>query len=360
MSALLSTVSWFSLRRGIHSPAVLCRVAKNLGYTAVALTDRDNLYGLPCFLDACRDNDLRPIIGAEVTQGNVSVLLYARGDKGYANLCRVLTKRHCDERFSLVHVLREHAAGLVAVTAERSLLEEFNEYGEIWYRMIRPRRPPAWVRERAIPCLVVPVAVFISPYDYDTHCLLRAIDRGTTPSRLEPAETFPADARLRSWTEIRERFEVFDRAIEATQRLGESIHSRSDFSTPILPRYPTNEPALERLRRKAFVGARRRYGGLPERVAARLDYELDIIGRKGFAPYFLVVDDIVGRSPRTCGRGSGAASIVAYSLGITNVEPLRYNLMFERFINPGRIDPPVLDIVFALDERDEVIEYVVK
>ena len=126
-----------------------------------------------------------------------------------------------------------------------------------------------------------------------------------------------------------------------------------------MPGFSCGISSLEYLRSKAFEGARKRYGEkLSEAVVNRLNYELDLIEKKGFSDYFLVVDDIVRQSPRTCGRGSGAASIVAFSLGITNVDPIRYNLMFERFLNPGRVDPPDIDVDFAWDERDDVLDYV--
>ncbi len=110
------------------------------------------------------------------------------------------------------------------------------------------------------------------------------------------------------------------------------------------------------LRADAYKGARRRYGAeLSEAVVDRLEHELHIITQMGFGAYFLIVRDIVKRSPRTCGRGSGAASLVAYCLGITNVCPVKHNLYFERFLNPGRKDPPDIDVDFAWDERDDVL-----
>jgi DNA polymerase-3 subunit alpha/error-prone DNA polymerase len=115
------------------------------------------------------------------------------------------------------------------------------------------------------------------------------------------------------------------------------------------------------LRDGAYKGARKRYGDdLPETVVDRLEHELLIIEKMGFSSYFLVVQDIVSRSPRICGRGSGAASLVAYSLGISNVCPIKHNLYFERFLNPGRSDPPDIDVDFAWDERDEVLHSVLK
>src|SRR5262249_31376256 len=113
-----------------------------------------------------------------------------------------------------------------------------------------------------------------------------------------------------------------------------------------------------RLRALCEEGALRRHGRVTAEVRARLERELDIIQRKGVADYFLVVHDIVQRSPRTCGPGSGAASLVSYCLGITHVDPVRYDLFFERFLNEGRIDPPDIDVDFAWDERDDVLDYV--
>ena len=124
---------------------------------------------------------------------------------------------------------------------------------------------------------------------------------------------------------------------------------------------PLGRTAEAVLRQAAYDGARSIYGDdLSEAVVNRLEHELSLIGRKNFSAYFLVVRDIIRRSPRICGRGSGAASLVAYCLGITNVCPVKHNLYFERFINEERQDPPDIDVDFAWDERDGVIESVLR
>ena len=119
----------------------------------------------------------------------------------------------------------------------------------------------------------------------------------------------------------------------------------------IFPDYPTDDPASE-LRKRVLSGAEIRYGELNDAILSRIDYELAIIEEKGFSAYFLVMHDIVQMSSRTCGRGSGAASIVSYSLFITAVDPLAHHLYFERFLSPARLDPPDIDVDFAWDERD--------
>ncbi len=120
----------------------------------------------------------------------------------------------------------------------------------------------------------------------------------------------------------------------------------------------SREEAFEILKQRSYEGSIRRYGAITRPVQERLDRELGIIRAKGFAEYFLVVADIVTRSPRTCGRGSAAASLVSYALGITHVDPVRYDLYFDRFLNMGRVDPPDIDVDFAWDERDDVIAHV--
>ena len=134
----------------------------------------------------------------------------------------------------------------------------------------------------------------------------------------------------------------------------EAIASYDPFCHPLIfPDYPTDDPASE-LRKRVLSGAEIRYGELNDAILSRIDYELAIIEEKGFSAYFLVMHDIVQMSSRTCGRGSGAASIVSYSLFITAVDPLAHHLYFERFLSPARTDPPDIDVDFAWDERDAV------
>jgi DNA polymerase-3 subunit alpha/error-prone DNA polymerase len=199
---------------------------------------------------------------------------------------------------------------------------------------------------------------FTQPEDAETHSLLAAINLNTSLSRVPDSALLPANALITDYLAVQARFEIFDDALKRTEQFADSILSRTDFGTPIMPGFPGEHPAIHVLRRKAFEGALQRYSSITPAVTMRLEHELDLIGRKGFAPYFLIVNDIVRQSPRTCGRGSGAASLVCYCLGITNVDPIRYNLMFERFLNPGRKDPPDIDSDFAWDERDNVLKYV--
>jgi DNA polymerase-3 subunit alpha/error-prone DNA polymerase len=347
----------------------ICRAARRLGYTHLALTDTDNLCGLWPFLTSCRREGLTPIVGAEVTDAHSrqrAVCLVA-SDSGYRNLCRLLTRRHTDGNFSLADAVSAHANGLVVLTRSADLLRAWHAAG-VSVGGAMPRRPlPADhpLRHTAnylgAPVVATPGSFFLHPADMPMHRMLRAIAHNTSLSRLAAGEVAPADAWLAGPQEYERRFAICPEAINATYHIAERLNfSGPQFGTVMPPLVGQNDsnPA-ERLREQAYAGARQRYGDeLSEAVVERLEHELHSIANMGFAAYFLIVRDIIQRSPRTCGRGSGAASLVAYCLGITNVCPLKHNLYFERFLNPGRKDPPDIDVDFAWDERDAVLESV--
>jgi DNA polymerase-3 subunit alpha/error-prone DNA polymerase len=358
MPAILSAISCFSLLRGVLSPRKICETARALGYDAVALTDTNNLHALPEFLNCCEKYGVRPIIAAQVSDAKASALLYADGAEGYANLCRIITERHCAQRFSLGASIAAGPAGLFAASADAGLLRQIREHLPCYFRITRPKRIPPDVKEAGISPIVIPRNAFVLEDDFDVHRLLRAIENNTTLSRLPADQLYAQDDRIASWDDVCRRFEVFNEGLRNAELLADRIRSRTVFGTPIFPEIAQRDEALARLRAEAEAGIINRYGGISPAARERLEYELGIIGSKGFASYFLIVQDIVRQSPRTCGRGSAAASLVSYALGITNVDPLRYNLMFERFLNPGRKDPPDIDVDFAWDERDAVIEYV--
>ncbi|HEX2955598.1 MAG TPA: DNA polymerase III subunit alpha [Chitinispirillaceae bacterium] len=359
---LLSAVSHFSILRGIHSPDILCKTAKSLGYTGIALTDRNNLYGLPEFLNCCRKYDLKPVIGAHITASDGDALVYAPEMAAFSSLCQIITDSHCNKSFTIAASCKKYAEGIIAVTDNLPLIAKLKNDCTVFYRMKRPVVPPQSIKSDRIPCCIIPDAVFIDDEDFELHKAIRAIDLNTTVSRLAGSELFDRTARLQKWEQIQSRFEMFHYAIKTTEEFCRTVQCEYTLGKTIMPEFTSGQNgAAELLREKTYQGASSRYSlPLQKKVVDRIEYELDLIIKKGFAGYFLVVDDIVRQSPRTCGRGSGASSIVAYSLGITNVDPIRYNLMFERFLNPGRKDPPDIDVDFAWDERDVVLEYVFK
>lgn len=365
----LTVRSYYSLMWGTASPRELCTTARELGYTRLALTDTDNLYGLWPFITACRRTGITPIIGAEITQPDVDLraVCLVENDTGYRNLCRLITRRHRVKSFHLATALRELAAGLIILSTDAALLTDLHAAGAAVAAAL-PRRPSGQglqliklARKTGIPAVATPGSFFTRPEDVRLHRMLRAIDRNTSLSRLPAKDVAPPDAWLAPPQEYARRFAAWPETVRASRDLADRLTFSAPDRSLVLPPWsgkPT-ENAAARLKRDAYAGARKRYGhDLPETVVERLEHELTVIARMGFSSYFLVVRDIVSLSPRICGRGSGAASLVAYCLKITNVCPIRYNLYFERFLNPGRTDPPDIDVDFAWDERDDVLETV--
>jgi len=358
---------------GTRSPQKICAVARRLGYSRLALTDTDNLYGLWPFLKSCEHEGITPIVGAELTDpaSNARAVCLVENDAGYRNLCRLITRRHFTQKepFDLKSTITDYAAGLVILTQNAQLLTFWHAAG-VTVAAAAARRPSGaafrlrqTARKLGIPMIATPGSFFLEPDDAKVHRLLRAIDLNTSFSRLKPLDAAPADAWLASASEYARRFDIWPDVIHATGEIAERLAFTGPRNGLVLPPWIESQghTAEQLLRRAAYRGARRRYGDdLPETVIERLEHELRIIEKMGFCSYFLVVQDIVSRSPRICGRGSGAASLVAYCMGITNVCPIKHNLYFERFLNPGRKDPPDIDVDFAWDERDDVLDSVLQ
>ena len=386
----LTVHSYYSLMWGTCSPEKICAAAKQRGYRRLAVTDTDNLYGLWSFLKYCKHEDITPIVGAEVTDDSTAyrAVCLVENDQGYRNLCRLLTRRHLDPLFDLKSIIPSYAKGLVIVTPHPDLLISWHEAGSTVAGMVSGKPNGAAFelrkisRRLGVPLLAVPGSFFTDPDDFKIHRMLRAIDLNTSLSRLKPEDTAPPGAWLAPASEYAKRFAVWPEVLSATEAIAERLTFTGPCHGLVLPPWvgPPNDRASrpesfqaggrinpqsvdpdQALRAAAYKGAKARYGDdLSETVVERMEHELHMIKKMGFSSYFLVVQDIVSRSPRICGRGSGAASLVAYSLGITNVCPIKHNLYFERFLNPGRSDPPDIDIDFAWDERDAVLASVLK
>ncbi|MBW1641727.1 MAG: DNA polymerase III subunit alpha [Deltaproteobacteria bacterium] len=369
----LTVRSYYSLMWGTSSPENICKAAKRLGYKQLALTDTNNLYGLWPFLKSCEKENISPIIGSEITDpaSGLRAVCLVENKTGYQSLCRLITRRHqkTDEPFDLTSVLPDYSKGMVVLTRSVSLLTYWRN-ASVAIAAALPRKPDKHsfelrrvARKLNIPVVATPGSFFLEPDDSDRHCMLRAIDLNTSLSKLPEKEKAPKNSWLASPLEYKKRFDIWPDAIKNTEAIAERLTFKKPANGLILPPWesPSGESPGKMLRQASYKGARMRYGDdLSEIVVNRLEHELQIIDQMDFSSYFLVVRDIVSASPRICGRGSGAASLVSYCLGITNVCPVKHNLYFERFLNPGRLDPPDIDIDFAWDERDDVLNTVLK
>ncbi|MCE9626073.1 MAG: DNA polymerase III subunit alpha [Deltaproteobacteria bacterium] len=358
--------SYYSMLRGTASLERLVPAARRAGMDSLALTDVGGLYGWVEFVKLCRDHGIRPLCGVELRASDASAVLLARDPKGYERICRLTSDFHLEEGFSLGAALREDRDHLSVLSRDTALLEGLRrETGpKDLYVEIVPLTETLPLLRFAAEQGLKPVASndvhFLDPRESILHRMLRAIAGNTKLSRLDPSdcaepERFFCDAE---W--MAQKLSHAPEAIANAARLSRELYSDWRLGETVFPPFSefSATEAFFTLRWKCHQGARRRYGALSEKVKARLEYELGVIRQKGFTHYFLVVEDIVKQAPRTCGRGSVAASLVSYCLGITHVDPIALDLFFERFLNPGRTDPPDADIDFPWDERERIFDYI--
>ncbi len=363
--------NWSLLYGTMPADELVARAAAD-GCRHLALTDLNNLYGVHEFIDACKRNSIRPIIGAEVRRDACRALVLAKNRQGFSHLCRLLTalKREPGEdiacllhRFHEGNIILTDSEDLLCFLAARRKKNETEKIPDL-YGMILPWSQcivPA-ARRLDIPLAAAGEVTLAEKNDFLTHRVLRAIAKQAALSDLSPGDCADPRGIYFPPEKASEKFYGFEEAVTNTARIAGACTFHEIFEGYIFPAYRDEQgrPPSTALRERTFAGAETRYGELSESVTERIEYELGIISEKGFDDYFLVVADIISRTERTCGRGSGAASIVAYCLGITNVDPIRHDLYFERFLNPDRHDPPDIDIDFAWDERDAVIDAAMK
>ena len=360
----------------------------------MGLADVNGFCGLPEFRRAAAEEGLKPVTALHLAwKGRGLLTAYCLDHRGYQLLNLLLTELSWQERRErggpvppfpfelsgeeafdpLRFFLHQGWRGLALASQHPDVLALLaSRTGENLFAALYYGRPFAalhrWARQRGIPCLALNDAVYLRPPQRRLYTLLRAIDENCGMDRLDPSELIDDSHFWADETALEGFFSALPGAVENQRRLAAEAAADLLPRTYVFPRFEglSDRQAREKLRALCRAGAQRRYGSScrdgggvsPAQVEKRLAYELDIIFRKEFAGYFLVVHDIVSRFPRTCGRGSSAASIVSYLLGITHVDPLKYNLFFERFLHMGRQDPPDIDVDFPWDEREQALAYV--
>lgn len=354
---------------GASSLEALAAAALERGMSTLALTDTNGVYGAMDFRRVTRAHELRPVYGTslETAPGRKPerAVLLPLDATGWATMCRAVTARHCQDNFAVSRQLSADRAGVAILTSDIDLLDRVaRESGtENLYVELVPgsgrERALAFARAHGLTPVATNAVRFAQPHDHARHRLLAAITANATLSSLPADAVAPRDAWLKPAPEMARLFPGCPEALDNAVTLAERCRGEPPEGRVILPASHGSE-ALGRLRALTEEGARRRYGGetLSPVVRARIEHELAIIALKGFADYFLVVADIVDHAPTHCGRGSVANSIVSYCLGLTHVDPLELGLVFERFLNPGRKDPPDADLDFPWDERDATLQYV--
>jgi len=380
---------------------------------AIALTDHGVMSGAIKFYRQARKRGIKPIIGCEVyvaprgrrDRGGEGgerfyhLVLLAENKTGYRNLLRIVSYAQTEGFYyrprADKELLREHAEGLIALSAcqsgevPRLLLagrlekaeEAAREYEEIFgkgnffielqdHGTERDDRLKEGLVELAhrlgLPLVATNDIHYLSPDDRLAHEVLLNIRAGKTMSDPDH-RTFDGEGyHFRSAEEMDELFADYPEALENTRLIADRCELELEFGKTMIPPFDLPEGESnpnEYLRKLAYAGAKGRYGEITDEVKERLDYELGVIAKMEYSTYFLIVWDFVRYAKESGiavgpGRGSAAGSLVAYSLGITGVDPLKYNLIFERFLNPDRVSMPDFDIDFCINGRDQVIGYV--
>jgi len=332
----------------------------------MALTEVNGLWGFIRFVQLAKEQGIKPIAGTNLVTAMDDIILLVENQTGYENMCRIISRVHNDPAVSISNLLRPLYSGLFILAHQNNVLQSLATFipNSHLFVELRPSITEAEARILANTYQLEIIAsgdvYFMSKEDYHTHRILRAIDRNTTLSQLPPDNTKDQRHFFRSEKEMIDLFPSSMAAINNSQYLAERCKTDWTYSNTIFPNLSLKNThrANKTLRSLVTTGAQERYGNINGSLKKRINYELSLIIQKGFAPYFLIVRDIVQQTKSTIGRGSGAASVVSYCLYITQVDPLRYNLKFERFIHPERINMPDIDIDFPWDERDKILDYI--
>ncbi|WP_165007175.1 MULTISPECIES: DNA polymerase III subunit alpha [unclassified Enterococcus] len=389
----LYTTTSYSLLQSTIQIREYVREGKKAGYRSLAITDQDVLYGAAEFYRICKEEEIQPIIGLNVSyiyeEQLYSLLIYAKDEIGYQQLMQISSKKMIQEKLSFSEI-DETDHLIFVVPQEASVAAEFEDTdrflphwqllkskvaSEDFYVGVTESFPellPTWheflAKEQVALCALRPIAALRQEelFALDT---MKHLKEGSQIPLEELTKTIQQkqSGYLLPEPEMIQRFETLglDRAIAGAQRLAESVTFEFQFHQKLLPHYPVpaGKTAGEYLRKLCQEQLSQRVEKLTPEYQERLDYELSVIHQMGFDDYFLIVWDVMAFAHNThivtgAGRGSAAGSLVAYVLAITDVDPLKYDLLFERFLNPERYTMPDIDLDIPDNRREEVLDYV--
>jgi error-prone DNA polymerase len=387
--------SQYSFLDGASTLDKLLEKAKRMDMSTMALTDHNQLTGAIKFYDKAKALGIKPIIGAEVDlEGGYHLTLLCKDRAGYSNLCRILTEAHLANRGSkpcaTKDILDRFSSGLIALSGCSrgeipSLLDKgktgeakqvacsFHEIfrDDFFVELIHhPSKDGKYATyalanfadELGIHAVATNNVHYATMREYKIKELLNAIDLNVPVSMLPGYRT--VEQYLKSPGQMNELFKDFPEAISMTAEIASRCNLELELGTPRFPSFdvPEGETSYSYLRKLAYSGIGRKYGKLTPNIVDRLESELETINQLGFCSYFLVVWDIVRwareRGIRCQARGSAVDSLVVYALDISNVDPIHYNLLFERFMHPLRHEPPDIDIDIDRRRRNEVRDYI--
>ncbi len=404
--------SEFSLLDGANRIKDLPVRAKELGMKAMAITDHGVMYGVIDFYKACKKEGIKPIIGCEVYVASRTrfdkepqdkryyhLILLAKNNKGYQNLSKLVSLGFTEGYYYKpridLEILEKYHEGIICLSgclagsvsqailngnieeAENVAKWHKNVFGEDYYLEIQNNGVKEQVmvnqkliqiaRRLDIPIVATNDAHYLKKEDAYNHEVLLCIQTGKRITDEDRMRFETDELYVKSPEEMSEYFKNFPDAIENTVKIAEKCNVEFEFGHTILPNYDVPEEYAthyDYFKKLCDDGIKNRYGENPsQEILDRSEYELKIISQMGYVDYYLIVWDYINYAksvgiPVGPGRGSGAGSILAYAIGITDIDPMKYNLLFERFLNPERISMPDFDVDFCYERRGEVIDYV--
>lgn len=353
-------------------------LAKVNGSNYVALTDTNRMNGLIQFAKLAEEEGIKSILGAEITDPNNeshSLILLARNNKGYSKLCKIITTRNLKEGFTLVELLNEDLSDLFIFSSSIELIEAGldriielpNFYAELIVTKklkIKTRKLYEFSKKHKIKFIASHPLYFEKEEDFIIHKTVSAIRLNSTIENIDKSKLVDEEFYFKSPAELKKTWKKLPEALKNVEYIAENCNTNLKFGVYKYPKYdlPEGETSYSLLWKIAFDGLAEKYNPIPDDAIKRLNKEMDVINRLNFNDYFLIVWDIVQEAKRReiihVGRGSAGDSLVSYCLGISQVDPVKYNLYFERFLNDARKDPPDIDLDFSWKERDEIIKYV--
>lgn len=407
--------SEYSLLDGACRIKDMVKMAKELGQPAIAITDHGSMYGVMDFYKEAKKEGIKPIIGCEVYVAKRSrfdkvrefdseiyhLILLCKNNAGYQNLIKMVSQSFIEGFYNKPRideaVLRQHSDGLIALSAclagavpralnrndyyaakqialnYREIFGEGNFYLELQNHGLKEelRILPMLARlskETGIQMVATNDCHYITQEDSRMHEILLCIQTNHTVEDDDKMDFGTDQVYIKSEAEMRALFDSYEGAIENTAKIAEQCNVEFEFGKTKLPQFdvPEGQDHYEYFKAQCYKGLREKYGENPDKkVVERLEYELSIIKRMGYVDYYLIVNDFVSYAKSVGiavgpGRGSGAGSLAAYCIGITGIDPIKYNLLFERFLNPERVSMPDFDIDFCYVRRQEVIDYVIR
>ncbi len=403
--------SHYSLLDGLAKIDDLISEVKKLGMTTLAITDHGNMYGAIEFYKKCRKEEIKPIIGIEayiayeslhqkrpgIDDKRYHLTILAQNEAGYRNLLQLVTVSNLDgfyyrPRMDKEH-LKKHSEGLIALSgcmageiarlvarnetaqAEEVIREYQNIFGKENFFIEIGHHPylenyekiceelVKLAKKTNAPLVATQDVHYLKKEDAAAQDILVAVQTNASLADSNRMSMKQEDFSLRSGEEMERYFKDIPEAIENTYLIAEKCNLELELGKWVFPKIDLPEGYIPEtyLKKLVIEGCKNKFPGEGEEIKKRIDYELEIINNKGYAPYFLVIADLVNWAHQqkiiTNTRGSAAGSFVSYLIGITNVDPIKYELPFERFLNPFRPSPPDIDMDFADDRREEVIEY---